>query len=194
MACKLLSMPIAVLATPINRVYYRTLVDKVLSGQDTGDFAFAVIKNNIKTGILPVGVLMVFGDFITSVFLGDEWRVSGKYILILGLMYILNFSASCVSGTFVAVNQQKAAFLYSLVTLCQYALCFMSAYYLELDIIGTIILYTASVIINQVILLSLYMHYTGYAVRKFLFFIVRYLLASALIIYGSYAMRVCFGL
>ncbi len=194
MACKLLSMPIAVLATPINRVYYRTLVDKVLSGQDTGDFAFAVIKNNIKTGILPVGVLMVFGDFITSMFLGDEWRVSGRYILILGLMYILNFSASCVSGTFVAVNQQKAAFLYSLVTLCQYALCFMSAYYLELDIIGTIIMYTASVIINQVILLSLYMYYTGYAVRKFLFFIVRYLLASALIIYGSYAMRVCFGL
>ena len=55
-------------------------------------------------------------------------------------------------------------------------------------------MYTASVIINQVILLSLYMYYTGYAVRKFLFFIVRYLLASALIIYGSYAMRVCFGL
>lgn len=193
MACKLLSMPIALFATPINRVYYRTLVEKVSFGQETGDFAFAVIKNNIKTGIVPVGILMVFGDFITSIFLGDEWRISGRYILILGLMYILNFSVSCVSGTFVAVNQQKASFLYSLGTLCQYALCFMSAYYLELDMVGTIILYTISVMINQVVLLSLCMYYTGYAVRSFLFFIIKYLLWSALIIYGLYALRIYFG-
>lgn len=193
MACKLLNMPIAVLATPINRVYYRTLVEKVSSKQEIGEFAFEVVKNTIKAAVLLVGVLMVFGDFITGIILGEQWRISGKYILILGFMYILNFSVSCLSGTFVAVKQQKTAFIYSVETLCQYALCFMAAYYMKLDVIRTIVLYTVSVMANQIIFLALCMHYTGYSVRRFLVFIVKYLLWSAWIIYGFYALRIYFG-
>lgn len=190
MAVKLLNIPIGLLAGPINRVYYRTLVEKINNKENPGDLAFAVVKNNIKVAIFPIGILMVFGDIIIGFLLGDEWRTSGTYILIMGLMFLLQFCSSCLGGTFVATGRQKISLGYAVGTVIQTGLTFGLATYLNLDVILTIVLYTGSMIINRIAVLVLSMYCTNYSIRKILIFILKWLVISALTIYGLYILRI----
>ncbi len=72
MACKILSVPVTLLAAPVNRVYYRTLIEKINAGENAGEFAFILFRNNIKIAIIPICVLMLFGEWIMGFFLGGE--------------------------------------------------------------------------------------------------------------------------
>lgn len=191
MATKFLNIPISLLAGPINRVYYRTLIEKINSeSENPGDLAFAVVKNNIKIAIVPIGILMVFGDFITGFILGKEWKISGTYILIMGLLFLLQFCCSCLGGTFVATGKQKISLIYAIGTVIQISGTFGLTTWFEFNVVQTIIVYTISMIINRIIVLALSMYCTSYSVKKMLAFILRWLGFSAVIIYGLYVLRV----
>ena len=192
MATRLLSIPINLLATPINKVYYRELVEKVRNNDKPGELAYSVIKNNFRIAILPIGILVVFGDLIASVLLGEEWRVSGIYITILGFLYLFDFCTACTAGTFVATGNQKISIKYAICTVVQIALTFLAAYVLSFDVTMTVILYTASMGINKICLLLLTMHVTGFPKGRMIAFLFKWVGLSAIIIYSAYVLRLLF--
>lgn len=190
MACKILSVPVSLLATPVNRVYYRTLVEKVGKKENAGEFAFSVIKGNIKIAIIPIGILMIFGDIITSFVLGEEWRISGTYITITGIMYLLKYCSACMSGTFVAVGRQKLSVYSSMITLFLHGIVFAVAFYWKFTVIQTIILYTFFASISEMIMLMLCMYCLNFSLIRYLKFILKYILGSAISIYAIYAVKI----
>lgn len=186
MACKILSVPVSLLATPVNRVYYREAAEKKNRGEDIGSFCFSIIEKNIKMAILPIGILILFGEKIISLFLGEKWRIAGTYIAILGILYLLKYCSSCISGTLVIIRKQKVALVCSVWMIIHYSTAFAIAGILNFSLIYTIIFYAiADSIFNfGQILLTLY--YAGFSIKKYLIFIVKYILGSALVIYGLY--------
>ena len=107
MAIKILALPSAFLATPVNRVYFREASMRFVKGEDIGEFSFKILKTNIKLAIIPIMILTVFGEWIFSVFLGEQWRTAGTYAAILGIYYLMLFCSDCLSGRYVIIHKNK---------------------------------------------------------------------------------------
>lgn len=190
MACKILSVPVSLLATPVNRVYYRTLVEKLEKAEHAGEFAFLMLKKTIQFAMIPIGVLMIFGDLLTSFILGKEWEVTGVYILILGIVFLLKYCSSCMSGTFVATHDHKLSMGYSIFSLLMHFGCFFLAYALHMEVMQTIILYAVFTSVDELVKLFLCMHCLGVSTVRYLGFVVKYILSGAALIYALYAVRI----
>lgn len=186
MACKLLSVPVSLLATPVNRVYYREAAEKHAKGEMIGDFCFNIIEKNIKLAILPIGILVVFGKEIATLFLGQTWSVSGTYISILGILYLLKYCSACVSGTFIILGKQKTALFCSIWLLFQYTTCFVIANSLNMTVVQTIIFYAVLDGIYNFVNLLLCMIYAKFSIKKYMIFVLKYIVGSAIIIWGIY--------
>lgn len=186
MACKILSVPVSLLATPVNRVYYREAAELRNRGENIGNFCFNVLDKNIKLALLPITILIVFGEKIVTVFLGNNWQQSGVYLSVLGILYLLKYCSSCLSGTFVVVGKQKTGLISSILALLLYSLCFGIAQLLDLSVLYTIILYAVADSIYNFIVLFLYMYYTKFSIRRYLVFVFKYIIGSSIIIYGLY--------
>ena len=184
MACKLLSMPVSLLATPINRVYYRTLIDKIKTNDGIGSYIYKMIKNNLLLISLPISIMMIWGTEIIGFILGREWSVCGEYIAIIGFMYILKFCTTCTGGTFVATNNTKVSLQYAILTLAQYGLCFGICYILKLNYKFVMSIYTINVVVNTFICIALTMKCIGEKTKSIFIFLIRYLIINALVVYG----------
>lgn len=188
MANKLLSIAIGVLSTPVNRVVYQELSEKVNKKEPVGDFLFGILEKNIKLALIPVGAMIIIGGKIVPWILGKEWIAAGEYIAVLGSMYLLKFCSNCVSGTFVVMQHQKLSLWMSFVNIIKYVFCFGIAYILKFDVMSTIIIYAVVECIYQLLNLALCVYCTDYSIKRFLWFVFKYIVGGNILIYGIYAL------
>ncbi len=186
MACKLLSVPVSLLATPVNRVYYKEAIDKKNKGEHIGKFCFDIIEKNIKIAIIPIAILVILGREIVTLFLGHAWEVSGIYITAMGVLYLLKYCTACVSGTFVILEKQKVSLVCSIGQMLLYLACFVFANILTLSVIETIILYTVLDGIYNVLNILLCMYFGKYSLKNFFVFVLKYIVGSAIVVYSIY--------
>lgn len=182
MACKVLSMPVSLLATPINNVYYRTAAEKLRRNEEAGSFAFKLIKVSINIAIIPIFILMVWGEWICAFFLGEDWRVAGSYMGILGIYYLMYFCNSCLSGTLILVDRKKLNLFSVIIKVMLNLIVFSLSAVMDWGLIKTIIIYTAEETLFQTIIMGISLYYMQYPIRKYIRFVVSYVF----ILLGSY--------
>lgn len=107
MTNRVMYMPITLLATPINRVYFQEASSRYQKGENISEFAFKIMETNIKLAMLPIIILMVFGRWIFSFVLGPQWSESGVYAAVLGIYFLVAFCISCLSGSFVIIGKSS---------------------------------------------------------------------------------------
>lgn len=186
MAIKILGVPVTLLATPINKVVYQTMSEKVSKGESIGEFLFELLEKNIKIAVFPVGLLIVFGEKLVPLLLGSSWAVAGEYFAILGIVYLLKFCSSCVSGTFVVMGKTKLSMVMSCANLIEYGICFGIAYIIDASILHTILLYALFECLYQLVNLTLCVYCTQYSIGKFIIFILKYIIVGNAAIYAVY--------
>lgn len=186
MACKILSIPVTLLATPINRVYYKEAAEKYSKGEQIGSFCFDMIEKNIKIAIIPIGILIIAGQKIVPFFLGKDWEIAGIYISALGMLYLLKYCSSCVSGTFVIIEKQSVALICSICSLVMYICSFIIASILNLNVVQTIVLYAIFDGLYNLLNLFLCVFYTGYSMKNYFVFLLKYIVGSMFFIYAVY--------
>lgn len=182
MACKVLSMPVSLLATPINNVYYRTAAEKIRKNEDAGGFAFKLIKVSINIAIIPIFILMVWGEAICAFFLGEEWRIAGSYMGILGIYYLMYFCNSCLSGTLILVDRKKINLISVIIKVLLNLAVFSLSAIMGWGLIKTIVVYTIEETLFQVVLMGISLYYIQYPIRKYFRFVFMYIF----ILLGSY--------
>ncbi|MEG1559369.1 MAG: oligosaccharide flippase family protein [Clostridia bacterium] len=114
MCNKIFTMPISLIAAPIQTIYFRTVTQKYRDGEDIADFTFSLITKLMLLSIIPIIILMAFGEPIFSFILGDQWRIAGKLASILALQYVFTFCNNCITYCRVTINKQKINLLVSL--------------------------------------------------------------------------------
>lgn len=87
----MLGIPITILASAIGRVFFQTISNKQKKGNDIGYFVFRNMTNGMKVAIIPIALLMAFGDIITIIFLGSDWKIAGDFVRILAIQYFSCF-------------------------------------------------------------------------------------------------------
>lgn len=195
MANRILDVPAALLATPINRVVYQTMSDKVNKNEDKeniGKFCFEIVEKNIKLAILPVGFLIVFGKQIIPFVLGSSWAAAGDYIAVLGMMFLLKFCSVCVSGTFVVMKRQKLSLILSFVGIVKYGICFGLSYIWGFGVFATIVFFSILECLYHIVNLSLCVYCTHYSMKAFVSFLLKYIVGGNLLVYMIYLLvNVC---
>lgn len=182
MALRLLGLPISLLATPVNRVYYKEATNRFQSGQVIGEFTMRVLETNIKVAIIPISVLIVFGKPIISLLLGAQWREAGDYITILGVYFLISFCSSCLSGNFIIIGRQRTNFYFSVAqVLVNIAIFAVSFFFFKTDVFATLIAYAVANTLFQVLMQSAFLVATGISRLRLVRFFAMYLLLPILI-------------
>ncbi len=174
MAKHILSLPAALLATPINRVYYQEASRRYSKGEDIGEFTFKILEANVKTAIAPLVLLILFGEGIFSLFLGKQWEEAGTFAAVLGVYYMVSFCSSCISGGFVIIRRNNLSLAFSFLALFLNALLFLIVSTSQAGIYVCLTLISAFDIFRNLWINGLFFKLIGIRLRRFFLFNVKY--------------------
>lgn len=176
MAKKILSLPVSLLAAPINRVYFREASQRHARGESIGEFSFKILETNIKIAIAPIALLIVLGPQIFAIFLGERWRQAGVCASLLGMYELMRFCSSCLSGDFVIIRKNFWNLLEALFDLMiGFFLAFFMAFIAPLPLVRFLTFFSLLSSLKIILFQAVFLHYTGFRVRRYLFFIVKYI-------------------
>lgn len=177
MSMKILTLPSTLLATPINRVFFQEASARHNRGENIGEFCYKILAANIKLAIVPIVILILLGEPIFAIFLGEQWREAGQYAALLGVYQMMQFCSACLSGDFVIIKKNQWNLISSAASLvlclslfgfCKFVFAISILEYLAI----LSILMSLKIIVAQC---ALFIH-LRFGLKKYLFLILRWIL------------------
>lgn len=172
---KILGVPMRLIGSPINTVYFRQASIYVKAGRDLSAFTYKLVTRILLISIIPVIITLMFAKQVFTYILGDEWEIVGIIVSFLIVPYVLTFCSNCISYCLVVIDKQK----YNLIlTFCQFFLIFLfifvGAFYFK-SFEGTLKLYAFSLIMYHVINLGTIFYLLKRHFVRFLTILMAYL-------------------
>lgn len=176
MCLVILDLPSKFLASPVNRVFYKEAMDRYHRGENIGDFSFRLIKANIKLAIIPIFILVIFGEPIFSFILGSRWSMAGSFASLLGIYKLMSFCNACLNGKYVVINRKKIILYIYIIMFISYTATFYLCYLMNYSPLRTIFIF--SIVGTFMTLLDnfLFMVMTKVSTLKYICFILLYIL------------------
>lgn len=170
-----LDLPSKFLADPVNRVFYKEAMDRYHRGENIGDFSFRLIKANIKLAIIPIFILVIFGEPIFSFVLGVKWAMAGSFASLLGMYKIMSFCNSCLNGKYVVINRKSTILYINIFMFVSYTLVFYICHLLQYSPFQTIFAFSLVGTFMTLFDNFLFMIMTKVSILKYLGFILMYI-------------------
>ncbi|MBS4025865.1 MAG: oligosaccharide flippase family protein [Clostridia bacterium] len=170
---KILGIPIRLIGTPINTIYFRTASEYYKQGKNLAEFTFSLITKIMLVAFLPIVVTVFWGEQIFSWVLGTNWSEAGKLAGFLIVQYVFMFCANCTSYCRVAIGKQKTNLVVSILRLAIIGTSIFAGIYLFGDLFNTIIFFTIASTLYLIIDMAINFYCMGkYWVRYTVFAVV----------------------
>ncbi len=185
MCMSILGIPVRFLSSPVNRVYYQEAASRYNAGEPIGEFSYKILTANIKTAIIPIALLMIFGEPLFVFFLGAQWQQAGSFAAILGLYQLVVFCSTCLSGNFVIIGKQKLNLFFSVLGIVLNLLAFGVGFFAFGNVYHVLVLFALAGTLYKLADLGLFLYYTGISFGRFLRFVFLYIvcpIAAALLV------------
>lgn len=184
MANRIMSMPTSLLATPINRVYFREASQRYRNGEDIGEFGFKIMETNIKVALIPIVILMVFGRWIFSFVLGAQWAEAGSYAAILGMYFLIAFCVSCLAGSFVIIGKNSWNLICASVNVGIGLLLFIIVkIFPDISAWNFLLIMSLLSTIERVVEEGVFFVYMGLNLKRYVLFVVKYIMVPFALAY-----------
>lgn len=108
---RVINVPINLLGTAIGRVFFQKSSEIQRDNKPVGDFTYRNITRAMRLAIMPVIILMAFGDIIFNIILGPGWELAGNIIRILALQAFFMFLIMSTQGISIIINKQNYAMI-----------------------------------------------------------------------------------
>ncbi len=115
LSTRIVFAPMMILAGASAKVYNQKVTQLYNAKGDAYGFTVRLLKSLLKKIIIPFLIIVVFAPDIFAFIFGEEWREAGVYTQILSLWLLLNISVSTVSFIPSLIQQQKKAFIVSII-------------------------------------------------------------------------------
>lgn len=112
MSVKVISLPFSMVGTAIGEVYFKE-ASEIYSKQgidELKNFTYKLFKKLLILGIIPMAIIMGYGDIIFSIVLGNEWKTSGVYSMLLAPWYYMVFVTSPLTYLYLILRKTKKQF------------------------------------------------------------------------------------
>lgn len=176
MAIKIMSLPVMLLATPVNRVFFQEASQRYSRGENIGEFAFHILRTNIKIAILPISILIIFGEWIFSLFLGPQWYEAGTFAAILGCWELLDFCAYCLSGSFALIRRNNIELGLAVAKLFMNVALYAICVFWVADAKIAITLLAGINCVYELIQRGIFLNLTNVPLRKYIMFVIQFIL------------------
>ncbi len=181
MSERLLGSPLRLIAQPISTIYFRTAMEYRIKNRDLSDFTFKLVIFSMSIGLIPLVIFFVWGEAIITFILGNSWIDIVKYIPVLFLYNIYNFTFTCTSYLRVSYNKIKTNALFSFLRMLLIVISLTIGNVFFDDVIYTYYLFVMASIIYFSIDMIVNLNILGKMSMRYLIFSFFYMLLIGLL-------------
>ena len=176
MCILILGIPSKFLAGPVNRVFYREAIERYNHGENIGEFSYRILKTNIKIALIPIIILIIFGEPLFAFVLGSKWAEAGAFASFLGIYQLVSFCNSCLNGKFIVVGKKRLILALNTASVILYGGTFLLCFIMRLKAIDVIAIFAIVGAIFELTDTTLFMVLTKVKLSKYFNFVLLYLL------------------
>lgn len=165
---RVLNIPVNLLASSIGKVYYQTAAEMKKKGQEVGDFTFRNIKRAMYVAIAPMVVIMSFGDIVCTLFLGNDYVITGNLSRIIVFMTFFQFLMMATQGITIVLEKQQYALISGIVQIIGYVVGLSIGKYVFSSLYIAVALMTVVFCVIQIIYFSKLFKIAGVSVTLYL--------------------------
>jgi len=165
---RVLNIPVNLLASSIGKVYYQTAAEMKKKGQEVGDFTFRNMKRAMYVAIAPMVVIMSFGDIVCTLFLGNDYVITGNLSRIIVFMTFFQFLMMATQGITIVLEKQQYALISGIVQIIGYVVGLSIGKYVFSSLYIAIALMTVVFCVIQIIYFSKLFKIAGVSVALYL--------------------------
>ena len=154
---RILGVPMRLIGSPINTVYFRHASMYVKEGRNLSSFTFKLICRLFLISYVPVILLYIFSHDVFVFILGSEWEAVGELLSVLVLPYFMSFCCSCITYCLVVINKQKVNLIITLLQFSVVATSISLGYYMTGNFTDTIKIFAyGNVLVSTIHLLIIF--------------------------------------
>lgn len=165
---RVLNIPVNLLASSIGKVYYQTAAEMKKKGQEVGDFTFRNMKRAMYVAIAPMVVIMSFGDIVCTLFLGNDYVITGNLSRIIVFMTFFQFLMMATQGITIVLEKQQYALISGIVQIIGYVVGLSIGKYVFSSLYIAVALMTVAFCVIQIIYFSKLFKIAGVSVALYL--------------------------
>ena len=149
----MLSIPVTLIGYSVGKAFYAEIAT---IGKKEPDKIFKLTKNIMQKlfgfSFIPFLIILCLGPWIFKLFFGEMWFQAGVFARILSFYLLMQFVYSPIGDGIVNVfNKQNVIFLIDFIRVIIIATVFSMSYFLQWDVIFTLIVYSMSLTIHYCI-------------------------------------------
>ena len=116
---KIINLPMTIIGQALSDIYFKEA--SLLKGEQKyerlKEFTYNTYKKLLVIGIIPIGIIIGYGDILFEFVFGSQWYMSGVYAMLLAPWYYMVFVSSPLSHLFVILDKQKSNLILNIVVL-----------------------------------------------------------------------------
>lgn len=116
-AYKLTYLPLGMIAAALGQVFFERISRIKNKQEETSQMAHQLFNLMFAIAIIPIVILVVWGDNIAPFILGAQWTEAGKYIQITILFYFSMYLTTSFSSALVIYNKLNIQLVYNIIFL-----------------------------------------------------------------------------
>jgi O-antigen/teichoic acid export membrane protein len=174
---RILGVPMRLIGSPINTVYFRHASIYTKEGRDLSAFTFKLISILLAISFLPILILFICSEPLFTFILGEEWTEVGNIVSILIIPYFLSFCCNCITYCLVVIDKQRVNLVLTIVQFVLVGGALMIGLYLSQGFMYILTLYAWALIIYHVFHLLAIFYYLRKHFFRFCSLILLYIVA-----------------
>jgi O-antigen/teichoic acid export membrane protein len=134
LANSVIQLPMNIIGTSISNVYYAECASlRNTNPLRIKELSDKLLKVLVIIGIVPLGILIIFGPQLFSFVFGSEWLDAGNYARLLSVSIFFRFIFKPISNIFDIFEKQKVAFWLNILRVALVFITFLISRALELN-------------------------------------------------------------
>lgn len=157
-----LSAPTQLIGKSVGDVFYPRITKAANDGEDVTALIIKASLSLFVIGIIPFGLIILFGPYIFTVIFGDEWTIAGEYAKWITIWVFLGFVNRPSVMTLPVLNAQVFHLIFTVTMLISNAsMLLVGYYYFDDDLISVMLVgISGGVFSLLLILMTIYLSKT----------------------------------
>ena len=124
-----MGMPSILVGKAVSDVFYPRITEAANNGENLPQHIMRATGALLAVGILPFGIVLLFGPWLFGVVFGEEWVLAGEYARWLALFFLLNFINKPSVAAVPVLGIQRGLLVYELFSTGGKALGLIAGFY-----------------------------------------------------------------
>lgn len=142
LAYGMINLPMDLIGQSVAQVYYAEISKYGKNNpQKIYNLSISIIKKMFWIGLIPVGIIAVFGPWIFKLVFGSEWLDAGVYARFFSMVILTRFISSPITNVFNVLERQGLQLFLNIVRVATVVLIFVTSHYLNFSVDNAVLLY-----------------------------------------------------